>query len=215
VIKYIEDMKVVQAYSEYMVPTNLREHMLRVTALGKIITTNWTGAEIDQQAIIEACLGHDIPKPMNFDLTKQAEYGMPLEEIDNLEKLQKRLKSRYGEDEHEAAVKVCEEIGCSQKVVKVVSKLEWSYVPELMKQNDLEPMITVYCDMRIGPKGILLLEQRLADLKSRTNTSEHEKNVKNGKLLEKLIKENCRVNLDMVTNEQTNGFFDELLNFEL
>lgn len=205
-------MNTKQIYEEYMIPQNLQEHMLRVASLAKIILDHWIGPNVDKNAIIQACVFHDITKPINFDLTKQAQYGMSPSEIANLDKLQCRLKSAYGDDEHHATVEVCKEIGCSPIAVKIVNNFEWSYIPSLLSKNDLATLIPIYGDMRVGPKGILTLKQRLEDLKSRTGESEHELN---GIQLENLVSKNVSINLNEISDKQINQNFEELesLNF--
>jgi hypothetical protein len=208
-------MKVNQAYSEYMVPKTLQEHMLRVASLAEILLKHWTGIAIDKKAIVLACTLHDIAKPMNFDLAKQAKFGMSQEDIGKLGKLQNRLKSDYGNDEHHATVKICEKIGLSSTSVKLVDNLEWKFIPRLLQNNDLASLIPIYCDMRIGPKGILTLEKRLLELKERVGGDEYWENVKNGKLLEKQIKESISIEVNSITDNQINKRFEELRNQEI
>ena len=205
-------MNTKQIYEEYMIPQNLQEHMLRVASLAKIILDHWIGSTVDKQAIIQACLFHDIAKPMSFDLAKQAQFGTSATEIANLDKLQRRLRSRYGDNEHHATVEVCKEIGCSPTAVTIVNNLEWSYIPSLSSKNDLESLIPIYGDMRIGPKGILTLKQRLDDLKARTGESEHEQN---GMQLEYLMSKNISIDLNGINDEQINQNFPELENLSI
>lgn len=192
-----------------MIPRNLQEHMLRVASLAKIILDHWSGPVVDKEAIIQACVFHDITKPINFDLAKQAQFGMSKTEISNLDKLQRRLRTSYGDNEHHTTVKVCKEIGCSPTAVKIVNDLEWSYIPSLLSKKDLESLIPIYGDMRVGPKGILTLKQRLEDLKARTGESEHEQN---GIQLENLLSSNVSIDLNEINDEQINKNFEELEN---
>ena len=198
-----------------MVPKNLQEHMLRTAALAEIILENWTGKELDNNSIVQTCAFHDIAKPMTFDLAKQADFGMSEEDIKKLGELQVRIKKDFSSDEHTATVKICEKIGLSETSVKLAENLEWEYIPRLLKVNDIESLIPIYCDMRIGLKGILTLDERLEDLKERTNADEYEENVKNGKALEELIKNNTEIDVDSITDEQINERFEKLLNIEI
>ena len=116
-------MKVAEICSKYQIPSNLQQHMLRVTAVAEILTENWIGEKIDKKAIVLACFFHDIAKPMTFDLAKQAQFGMLPDEIAKLEKLQNHLKNKYGVDEHQATVKICEDIGLDPTAAKIVDNL--------------------------------------------------------------------------------------------
>jgi hypothetical protein len=208
-------MKISQIYDNYMIPQNLQKHMLRVASLAEILHEHWIGKEIDSQAIIQACVFHDAAKPMNFDLAKQAQFGMSGSDINRLKELQERLKSKYGSEEHHAIIKICEEIGLSPTAVKLVNNLEWSYIPRLLETNDIESLIPIYCDMRIGPKGILSLNERLSELKERVSAKDYEDNVKNGTALEQVIKNNVMFNVNSITDDQINKRFEKLLNTEI
>jgi hypothetical protein len=200
-------MNIAQIYEKYLVPKNLQQHMLRVASLVKIILDHWTGQNLDSGAIVQACILHDIAKPMNFDLAKQAQFGMSQTEIDSLGKLQHRLKSTYGDNEHEATVGICREISCSAKAVKIVNDLEWSYIPSLLSKNDFESLIPIYGDMRIGPNGILTLQQRFDDLRARTDENGNEQN---GLQLEKVVSQNTLIDLHDITDKDINHNFSEL-----
>ena len=209
----IESMNVRTIYEQYMIPQNLQEHMLRVASLADIILTNWTGLQIDKEAIITTCLFHDIAKPMSFNLAKQAAFGMNSTDILRLKKLQEFLKSEFGEDEHRATVKIYEKLNVRPKVIALIDNLEWSNISKLLKNNDTESLMPIYCDMRIGPNGILSLNDRLYDLKVRTNQNDYEKNVANGTDTEKMIQQNCAINIDSVNDQQIQKRFETLLNY--
>jgi len=211
----IKTMNIRKVYEEYQVPKNLQEHMLRVGALASILTDNWLNDDIDRFSIIQACLLHDIAKPMNFDLAKQAQFGMSPAEIDKLEKLQNRLKVRYGTDEHTATVGIIKDLGCNSTTVRIVDNLEWSYIPRVMSANDIESLIAIYCDMRIGLKGILTLDDRLADLKTRAGNEDFEEHAKNGKALEGLISKYVSIEINSITDNEINDLFDGLLKSSL
>ncbi|OGD61940.1 hypothetical protein A2160_01050 [Candidatus Beckwithbacteria bacterium RBG_13_42_9] len=208
-------MKVSQVYQIYQTPKNLQGHQARTAALASIILESWTGVNLDKAAIVKACAVHDLAKPITFNLAKQAQFGMSEIEIKKLRQLQNELKAKYGNSEHQATIGICKEVGCSQSVVRLVDNLEWSYLPRLLKANDFESLIPIYCDMRIGPKGILLLRERLDDLKKRANSDDFEDNVKNGQALEELIKKNVEINLDLITEAQIEKRLKDLLDVEM
>ena len=171
--------------------------MQRVASLAEIITNNWTGAAINSQAIIQACLIHDIAKPLHFDLTQQAQFGMTEAEVKELASLQKRLITNYSPIEHEAVVKICKEVGCSVEAVKLVDNLEWENVSKLLISNDLESLIPIYCDMRIFPDGIMPLQERLDELKTRDHDSNKLEELKrDGLKTEEVLQKNVSVDLN-------------------
>ncbi|RJQ26158.1 HD domain-containing protein [Candidatus Parcubacteria bacterium] len=205
-------MKIHQIYKDYKIPQSLQEHMLRVAALAQIIVEEWKDLQIDKLSIVQTCLFHDIAKSMTFDLAKQKQFGMLEEDIENLRKHQENLKSKYGKDEHLATVKICEKIGLSKTSVKLVNNLEWSYIPRLINNKNIESLIPIYCDMRIGPKGILSLKDRLDDLKNRVGMDNYQETLENANKVEEIITQNIKTNINSITDNQINLKFKELLN---
>jgi 5'-deoxynucleotidase YfbR-like HD superfamily hydrolase len=208
-------MQVNEVYRDYQTPKNLQEHMLRVAALASIILENWKGSNIDKDNIIKACIIHDIAKPMNFDLAKQAQFGMSEEDIEKLRQLQITIKTNFGDDEHRATIGIAKTIGCNANIIKYLDNLEWKYIPKLLEINDNNSLLPIYCDMRIGTKGILTLAERLEDLKNRTNSDEYEANVMNGNELEQLLFKNVNKDLNTITDENINQLFAKLININL
>jgi len=206
-------MNTKQIYEKYSIPKNLQEHMLRVASLAKIIVENWNGPRINSKAIIQACLFHDIAKPIIFDLTKQNQFKISQDEIAGLRKLQLYLKKRYGNNEYDATVEVCKEIGCSSNTIQILSKIKWSNTVSLLKKGDFTTLIAIYGDMRIGPKGILTLIQRVEDLKTRTGKKG--KYEISGTKLENLIKKYVSVDLSKINDKDINQNFDYLENVNL
>ncbi len=208
-------MNVNEVYQNYQTPKSLQEHMLRVASLASILLDNWTGTSLDKDAIINACTIHDIAKPMTFDLAKQAQFGMSESDIEKLRLFQIEIKAKYGEQEHQATIGICKAVGCDAHTVQFVNNLEWKYIPRLFQEQDTASLIPIYCDMRIGPKGILPLQVRLEELKKRVNGDDYEDNVKNGNAAEQEIIKNVQVDVNSITTEQLDRNFETLLQMEL
>jgi hypothetical protein len=204
-------MNIREIYQIYQTPKNLQEHMLRVAALAQIITENWR-AWIDGNAVVRACLLHDIAKPMMFDISKQAQFGMAVDDIAKLYQLQQRLKSRYGEDEYLATLGIAKELGCSQAVLDIIGKVEWRYVPELLKNGNIEGLILIYCDMRIGPYGILPIHERIRECHARTHNYLLDTYLHYGSLVEPDIVKQFHGDILSVTDQDLNSRFENLLN---
>lgn len=67
-------MKLKKIYNESMIPENLQEHIMRVAGLTKIIVESCESDSILKEELIKASLLHDIAKPLNFILEKQADF---------------------------------------------------------------------------------------------------------------------------------------------
>ena len=77
-------------------------------------------------------------------------------------------------------------------------------------------MVSIYSDMRIGPKGVLSFAERIADLKKRADTSDdYDTFFENGKVLEKEIQKNVSLDLNKISDQDLNSYFAELLNMEI
>jgi HD domain-containing protein len=208
-------MNVSQVYKIYQVPESLQKHMLRVASLASILLENWIGKRVDKVDIIRACSLHDIAKPITFDLAKQAEYGMSEDQVERLKHLQSQLKARYGAQEHNATIGICKDVGCNPNTIKFVDNLEWKYIPRWLMAKDIESLIPIYCDMRIGPKGILTLQERLDDMKKRRDVDDYEQNIENGKAVEIEIKKSVDIDINFIVDEQLIQYFGSLLSMEL
>lgn len=212
-------MTIQQIYEKYSTPKNLQGHMLRVGALSKIICDNWTGQDINKLEIIKACALHDIAKPVSFDVSPEnlLRYKISPEDQINLIELQKFIKTKYGDDEHKASVGMCKDIGMDTVGLRVLDNIEWFYIPELLKVNDLESLASIYCDMRIGPKGILNIQERIGNLISRYTPDKYAHNdfERNGQNLEQKIQEFVSIDLNSITDENLNSLFPVLLNLEI
>ncbi len=208
-------MTVRQVYQEYQTPQTLQEHMLRVASLANILTNSWIGISLNKDAIVKACAIHDIAKPITFDLAKQAQYGMSESDIEKLRQFQIEIKTKYGEQEHQATIGICKTVGCDETTVRLVDNLEWKYIPRLLKENDLASLIPIYCDMRIGPKSILPLKVRLEEIKNRVSGDDYEDNVVNGNAAEQEILKNVDLDRNSITDEQLQQRFVSLRDMEL
>jgi hypothetical protein len=190
--------------------------MLRVAAISKIILGDWTGPELNKKAVTVACAMHDIAKPINFVITNQTQYNMSKEDVDNLPRLQTLIKEKYGTEEYDAAFKMCKDVGIEDKSCQIILVLDWSNIPFSIKKHNYESMVSIYSDMRIGPKGVLSLQGRIDDLKRRAYTNDdYDSYLKSGKILEKEMKKNVSLDLDKISDQDLNSYFAELLNMEV
>jgi len=208
-------MNIKEVYDKYQTPQNLQEHMLRVGATATILTDNWIGKKIDKPAIIIAALLHDIAKPITFDIAKQAQFGMSPTDIANLIQLQKMVKKRFGTDEHIATMVIINELGCNATTIEIIDTFEWIFIPQHLNDNNIEPLIAIYCDLRIGWHRILSLSERFAELQIRSVEEDIKNRAKDGKTLEKLIQSNVLIDLHNLTNNMINKKFEQLLDIEL
>lgn len=195
-----------QIYQQFLIPQILQKHMLRVAALASIITDHWQGQTIDKQAIIQTSLFHDIAKPLSFDYSKRNKFSPPPEQFKKLKAFQEIIKQKYGSNEHQATVKIFQTIGCLPRTIKPINNFEWGYAPRLYKKMDIESLIPLYCDMRIGPTGILSFKERFNEIISRrpNKTPEITKIKPTIQKLEKTLQEKTSIDITSIRNQQIN-----------
>jgi hypothetical protein len=204
-----------EIYEKYSTPANLREHMLRVASLSKIILENWTGELPNSKAVIIACALHDIAKPVNFDIEKQIEFGVSPTDIYSLENLQHFIKKTYGTNEHAASIGMAGDVGADKETLGILRNIEWSLIPDITRRDHFGALISIYCDMRIGPFGILSITERLKNLEERRESEDWEIYFKLGEELEQKIKENTSIDLQSLTDRDLSNGFDEILALEV
>ncbi len=204
-------MDLQKIYNQYNIPLNLQRHMLRVASLAQIITEDWQGAKIDQQAIIQACLFHDMANIIKFNFDRPALFEEEQNKTAYWKSIQKKVIKKYGNNLHLATLQICQEISLSPKVLTLINNLEWENIPQILRQNDFECALSIYCDMRIGPFGILSLQERLTNLQSRSSIFDFVQLKNNSLLLENSLIEKISIDVNQITDKQINSRFKNLM----
>ncbi|MFO0703986.1 MAG: HD domain-containing protein [Patescibacteria group bacterium] len=206
-------MKIADIYTKYLLPKNLQEHMFRVAAIATIITENWKGEDIPKEDVVNVCLFHDIAKPLTFTEEKQKMYGTSEEEIANIKKFKQIITAKYGSEEHHATLAICKEEGLNERAIGIMHEFEWKNMQKMFDTNNLPVQIVLYCDMRIGPNGILPLQERLKNIETRYGKGlDHEMFMRLGLQLEKVIQEKTKIELNLIQENDLETHFSTLQN---
>lgn len=96
-------------------------------------------------------------------------------------------------------------------IAKPVNNLEWIYTPRLLQENDIPALLLNYCDMRMGTKGILPIQERFADLKSRAPFAGIDEIAALSPKLESTIQVFTTINLNDITYDQLDAQIQKLL----
>ena len=217
-------MKISEIYKNYKILPNLQLHQLRVAAVSKLIVQN-ISANIDSKEIISACLLHDMGNIIKFDLKRFPEFLEP-EGLEYWEKVQHEFITKYSDDEHSAHSKIAQEIGVETRVLELIDSVGFSQSKLLAISTDFSKKIVCYSDQRVGPFGILSLEERFADGATRTPKNKINEDTKQRELfvnesragffkLEKQIFELCSISAENINDESVNSFLEELKSFEI
>jgi len=161
-------MTIKEIYTTYSIPQNLQEHMLRVAAMGSIICQNVQNITIDTNLIVKTLLLHDMGNIIKFDFSMSHFLSaMDQERIDYLKKIQKEFVEKYGEDVNAATKKIIIEITTDQRILHLFENSKGDSIKDFIDGEEWDRKISYYCDMRVGPLGVVTLGQRFDDLKDR------------------------------------------------
>ncbi len=152
-------MNIIENYKKYHLPENLQMHMLRVAACSNLIIDNWTGAEIDNKAIIRVCLLHDMGNIVKIpeDFSKDQEFL----------KIRKKYFDKYGTNDHEINLEIGKQEGLTEQELTILDGKRSRKNEETLKSNSYERKICAYCDQRVAPDGVVSIKERLEDAKVR------------------------------------------------
>lgn len=152
-------MNIIEIYKKYHLPENLQMHMLRVAACSNLIIDNWTGAEIDNKAIIRVCLLHDMGNIVKIpeDFSKDQEFL----------KIRKKYLDKYGTNDHEINLEIGKQEGLTEQELTILDGKRSRKNEETLKSNSYERKICAYCDQRVAPDGVVSIKERLEDAKVR------------------------------------------------
>jgi hypothetical protein len=139
----------------------LQMHQLRVAAVAKQICDSLV-VKVDTKTVVTASLLHDMGNIIKFDLSLFPQYYKP-EGVDYWRTVQEQYINTYGTDEHQASLAIAQELGVTQPVLDCIEAVDFAKAIENAKSKELEPKICDNADMRVGPHGVLSLQERLAE----------------------------------------------------
>ncbi len=152
-------------YKKYGIDRNLQLHQLRVAAVAKQICDSLT-VSVDKDTVITVCLIHDMGNILKYDFSKP-ELLEP-EGVEYWQKFQKEFAKKFNtQNEHEASLKIARELGVSQPVIDCIESISFSKTVQTAASDNLEIKICDNADLRVDPKGIVSLNQRLEEGKQR------------------------------------------------
>lgn len=167
-------MRIKEIYAKYLIPPNLQQHMLRVAGMSKVIAESWKRNTLSINAIIEACLLHDIGNILKFDLEKKAYFlGEEEKNVGYWKEIKSEMSKKYGPDEHTATVAICTELGLNAEALWIVSNWGFGNFDRILASDNWEYRICVYSDHRIGPFGVVSLKDRFSEQKKRYEGHKH------------------------------------------
>lgn len=162
-------MKIQDLYQKYHIMPQLATHMLRVGAVGKLISENWRD-DGDLEFVTQLCLLHDMGNIVKFDLAKRDDKFGKIENVEQWQRVQQSYWDKYGHDAHDATIGILKDAKL-KRFVPYVTEEEELYFAEA-KENGLAmasipSIILMYADCRVVPNGVVSYRERIDDLKAR------------------------------------------------
>ena len=210
--------KISEIYKEYKIIPSLQEHMFRVAAVASLICDNFT-EPLPKEEIITACLLHDMGNIIKFRMDIIPQFFEP-EGVSHWQNVQNEYKQKYGDNDHEANVKIIKELNISEKIASLANLNRFSLVCEHRDSWDMTIKIVHYSDGRVDPHGVVSYEERMNEAKKRYANHEdfldeerRKKLVACGKDIEKQIFAKCKIRPEDITNESVAPIIAGLKNF--
>jgi hypothetical protein len=221
-------MTISEVYEKYKIMPQLQEHQLKVAGVAKIILENFNSPQPPLLKrgggeVVLACLLHDIGNIIKFDLSKSKSLLNADLDLEYWQKVKDEFVEKYGPDEHKASVDITKELGASERVIELVDCVDFYHGPKNAEHNDLGKKICAYSDMRVGPNGVVSLEQRFADLRVRYAHRVREWGAKDPRnafedaiiQIEKQIFEKCKITPGDIKEESVADVVVKLKSFDL
>ena len=214
--------KITDIYKEYKIMPHLQMHQLRVAAVASIVCDS-LDLKLDKKLIITTCLLHDMGNVIKFNLDQtKSVFGLSDIEVEDVRIVKKEFINKYGEDEHEATIKIIEELGLSEKVRYLAGENRFSFMCKHSKEGDLTQKLIHYADGRVGPHGILSYDERMNDASKRykghklsVHEEERDRLVNCGRDIEKYIFSHSNIKPEDINDESVKEIIEELKNFEI
>lgn len=208
-----------EAYDNYKITPALQLHQLRVAAVGQILCDSIPDFK-ETKEVVTTCLLHDMGNIIKFDLNYFPEFLKP-EGLEYWQKIKDEYIQKYGNDEHHATQSIIAELVDSEKIKEYANQVGFSKLQETEREKSLAKKICAYSDMRVGPHGVISIEERVADGRKRyegrkdkaIGSDNYEVLTNALKEIEKQIFEKATINPETITDDLVNQKMAELRGF--
>lgn len=162
-----------EIYSAYRIMPTLAAHQLRVAAVAAL-AADALRSSVEKEAVVTACLFHDMGNIIKSELDYFPDFTKP-EGLDYWKSVQADYVKKYGTNEHEATLEIAKELLLPEAVRALIGGLGFSKMEEVVASPSMEMKLCEYADMRVGPFGIIPLDERLEEGRKRYANRREEK----------------------------------------
>jgi hypothetical protein len=163
-------MIITQIYSHYKIPQNLQEHMFRVAAIGFLVCEAIKKIKIDKNLVVRALLLHDLGNIAKFKFDEEKNSFLSSEDLSrvgDLKKLQVEVINKYSANAEETTFMMMEELKVDLNIIELCRSAAYYAIDEIPTEFSWEQKVYYYSDMRVGPRGVLSVDERFDDLELR------------------------------------------------
>jgi len=161
-------MRIGEIYERYLIPDNLKQHMLRVAAVGLVTAEGIGPAFINRDLVVKTLLLHDMGNLLKMDFSRLDLLSQrDRERVAEIQTIQGDWKKKYGKDADDATLAILEEIGVDKSIIELCETSHGEFLQEILESGSMEQKTCFYADMRIGPFGLLDVDERFEDLGKR------------------------------------------------
>jgi hypothetical protein len=158
-------------YERFSVMPQIADHMRQVAAVADYVAKHWKGQPLERDLLVAACLVHDLAnilKVRDFDSPQQHRMlGAEASRVEHWKSVQQQTELLYGSDDHVATERMLAELGASPAIADVFNRAKSLDIRKLLHEGDEVALVYLYADNRVGPFGIISLQERIADIKAR------------------------------------------------
>ena len=212
-------MTVLEIYDRYLIPANLRRHMLLVGGVSRIIVDHFDGG-LDGEVLVKTMLLHDMGNIIKFkfdnlDLLDDEDKLR----VNDLKAMKMRFIEKYGDDCDVATEIIIGELTGDDRLVGLCANSHGEQAHLFLGTNEWEKKASYYSDMRVGPFGVLSVNERFDDLEDRYGNNkgkiEQLKRFRAECLeIEEQLQSKTSLDLMRIDDELVAGVVDELKNIE-
>ncbi len=212
--------KIGEIYKEYNIMPCLQMHQMRTAAVAFLICDSLL-VNIDRNDIITACLIHDMGNIIKFNLEYFPEFTEP-EGLKHWQQIKYDFIRKYGNNEHDATLKIAKELGVSDRIYQLIASIDSSLTEIISMEEDMGQKICIYSDNRVTPFKIVSIEERSLEAKERYKNHPHsfdeEKRnffMENIRKIEEQIFSSCKLNSIDINDESIQKYLEKLSDFSI
>lgn len=214
-------MRILELYNKYEIMPQLVRHQLSVAGITKIITDQWSEKEIARKSVLASLL-HDMGNIVKFDLSDEAQAKFQTQkDTPNIDlvywrKVQEKYRAKYGQDAHEATIGILKAESLNEYAEYMIEEANLyhsSPTRAMLSAASYPAVMVLYADLRVTPRGVVSLDERIDDLQRRYGDFRPES--KWGATLEGYVQESSKLNISTIDDEQVTKYAEELLRYEI